>query len=51
MCKDDHIGYLVHEEKEEKMLQLITVIIEGGDFKTPYFWTDTRKRRIGAGFL
>ena len=46
MCKDDHIGYLIQETKDEQKLKLTTVIVEGGDYKTPYYWTDKRMNRI-----
>ena len=46
MCKDDHIGYLIQETKDEQKLKLTTVIVEGGDYKTPYYWTDKRTKRI-----
>ena len=46
MCKDDHIGYLIHEAKNEQKLKLTTVIVKGGDYKTPYYWTDKRTNRI-----
>ena len=46
MCKDDHIGYHIQEANDEQMLKLMTVIVEGGDYKTPYYWTDKRTNRI-----
>ena len=46
MCKDDHIGYLIYEAKNEQKLKLTTVIVEGVNYKTPYYWTDNRTNRI-----
>ena len=46
MCKDDHIGYHIQEAKNEQKLKLITEIVEGGDYKTQYYWTDRRTNRI-----